>query len=312
MTFANGQLRLAFIKGESMKRITLVPILAAFLTIVLWGQSNSNPGYTTSTTWAQLPPNTQWGETSSVTSDGKGQMLVLRRVDPAFFVFTNDGKFVKSWGEGLFKWAHGIRVDRDGFIWATDGQDNLIYKFTMDGKTLLKLGKKGVAGDNDSHDTFNRPTDVAVGANGDFFVTDGYGNSRVVKFSKEGKFIKIIGGKKGKGQGEFNLPHSIVIDSKGRLIIGDRENARIQIFDQDGKFLEMWSGLGKPYGLLIAKDDTLYVGDADGGTITIAKNGKPVDVIKDLGRPHWIGMDPAGALYMADVRAQVIKKIVRK
>src|SRR2546421_7044211 len=160
-----------------MKRGALLPIAAAVLAIALWGQSNSNPNYTTSTTWAQLPANTQWGETSSVTSDGKGQMLVLRRVDPAFFVFTNDGKFVKSWGEGLFKWAHGIRVDRDGFIWATDGQDNLIYKFTMDGKQLLKLGKKGVAGDNDSRDTFNRPTDVVVGNNGDFFVSDGYGNS---------------------------------------------------------------------------------------------------------------------------------------
>jgi len=300
-----------------MKRHLLAIVITGCLAVGLWAQSTApktdpNPNYKTSTTWATLPANTVWGETSSVTSDGKNQMLVLRRVDPSFFVFTNDGKFVKSWGEGLFKWAHGIRVDRDGNVWATDGQDNLIYKFTMDGKQLLKLGQKGVAGDNASKDTFNRPTDVAVGNNGDFFVSDGYGNSRVVKFTKDGKFVKIIGGTKGTGQGEFNLPHSVVIDSKGRLIVGDRENARVQIFDQDGKFLEMWSGLGKPYGLYITKDDTLYVGDADGGTITIAKNGKPVDVIKELGRPHWIGMDPSGALYMADVRAQVIKKIVKK
>ncbi len=103
-----------------------------------------------------------------------------------------------------------------------------------------------------------------------------------------------------------------MIDSKNRLIVGDRENARIQVFDLDGKFIEMWSGLGKPYGLYITKDDTLYVGDADGGTITIAKNGKAVDVIKELGRPHWVGMDPSGALYMADGRAMHIKKIVKK
>lgn len=287
--------------------LVLLPVVVA---IGAYAQSNSK--YEVSTTWAELPPNTQWGETSSVTSDGKGQILVLRRVDPAFFVFTTQGKFVKSWGEGLFKWAHGVRVDRDGFIWATDGQDNLVYKFTMDGKTLLKLGKKGVAGDNQSQDTFNRPTDVAVAANGDFFVSDGYGNSRVVKFSQDGKFIKIIGGTKGKEPGQFSLPHSVVIDSRGRLIVGDRENARVQIFDQDGKFLEMWSGLGKPYGLYIARDDTLYVGDADGGAITIARNGKPVDVIRDLGRPHWVGLDPSGAIYMADVRAQVVKKILRK
>src|SRR5438128_6327544 len=180
-------------------RYFVVAFVLAGVAVGLWAQSNpnSNPNYTTSTTWGQLPPNTQWGETSSVTSDGKNQILVLRRVDPAFFVFTTDGKFVKSWGEGLFKWAHGIRVDRDGFIWATDGQDNLIYKFTMDGKQLMKLGQKGVAGDNQSKDTFNRPTDVAVAPNGDFFVSDGYGNSRVVKFSKDGKFIKVIGGVKG-------------------------------------------------------------------------------------------------------------------
>lgn len=289
---------------------TKLMFLLLSLVIIATALAQSTASHDVSTTWAQLPANTQWGETSSVTSDGKDQILVLRRVDPAFFVFTTQGKFVKSWGDGLFKWAHGIRVDRDGFIWATDGQDHLVYKFTMDGQTLLKLGKKGVAGDNQSHDTFNRPTDVAVGANGDFFVSDGYGNSRVVKFSKDGKFIKIIGGVKGTEPGRFNLPHSVVIDSRGRLLVGDRENARVQIFDQDGKFLEMWAGLGKPYGLYIAKDDTLYVGDADAGTITIARNGKPVDVIRNLGRPHWVGLDPSGAIYMADVRGQVVKKIL--
>jgi len=218
---------------------------------------------------------------------------------------------VKSWGEGLFKWAHGLRVDRDGFIWATDGQDHLVYKFTMDGKQVLKLGEKGVAGDGQSRDAFNGPTDVAVAPNGDFFVSDGYGNSRVVKFSKDGEFIRIIGGRKGTGPGEFDLPHSVVIDSQNRLLVGDRENTRIQVFDLDGNFLEIWSGLGKPYGLYLTGDDTLYVADADGGTITIAKNGKAVEVIEGLGRPHWIGMDPSGALYLADVRAMRILKIVK-
>lgn len=299
-----------FLEISMKTKLSLLALILIMIAAIAFAQSNAK--YEVSTTWAALPSGTQWGETSSVTSDAKGNILVLRRVDPAFFVFNPQGKLMKSWGEGLFKWAHGIRVDRDGFIWATDGQDNLVYKFTMDGQVLLKLGQKGVAGDNNSPGTFNRPTDVAVAANGDFFVSDGYGNSRVVKFSKDGKFIKIIGGTKGAEPGQFNLPHSVVIDSRGRLLVGDRQNARVQIFDQNGKFLEMWAGLGKPYGLYIAKDDTLYVGDADGGTITIAKNGKPVDVIRDLGRPHWVTLDPGGAIYMADVRAQMVKKILHK
>ena len=305
--------------GWIVKRAAAAILVIGALAVGLWAQAepdpdpnpNPNPKYTVSATWATLPPNSAWGETSSVASDGKSQILVLRRVDPSFLVFTPAGRFVKSWGEGLFKWAHGLRVDRDGFIWATDGQDHLVYKFTMDGKQLLKLGEKGVAGDGQSRDAFNGPTDVAVAPNGDFFVSDGYGNSRVVKFSKDGEFIRIIGGRKGTAPGEFDLPHSVVIDSQNRLLVGDRENARIQVFDLDGNFLEIWSGLGKPYGLYLTGDDTLYVADADGGTITIAKNGKAIDVIEGLGRPHWIGMDPSGALYVADVQAMRILKIVK-
>jgi hypothetical protein len=290
--------------------VILLAALAAGTFVTAGGAPQSNPRFTVSDTWAQLPPNTEWGSISSVTSDGKGLILVLRRVTPSFFVLTSDGKFVKSWGEGIFNGSgpHGIRVDREGFLWTTDREDHLVYKMTMDGKTILRVGQKGVAGDNASKVAFNRPADVVVGRNGDFFVADGYGNSRVVKFSKDGTFSRIIGGTKGTAPGQFNLVHTLVIDSKGRLLVGDRENARIQIFDQNGTFLEQWSGLGKPYGLHITADDTLYIGDADGGTITIAKNGKPVEVIRDLGRPHWVTMDPQGAIYLADVRG-FVKKI---
>ncbi len=268
--------------------------------------------FSVSDQWAALPAGTEWGPISAVTSDGKGSILVLRRTFPSLFQFTTDGKFVKSWGgEGLFNLAgaHAIRVDRDGFLWATDTLYNVIYKMTMDGEVVLQVGKKGVTGGNDSRDAFDRPADVVVAPNGDFFVADGYGNSRVVKFAKDGRFITIIGGVKGTEPGEFDLVHSIVMDSKGRLLVGDRTNARVQVFDQDGNFIEQWTGLGQPYGLSITSDDTLYVGDAAGGTITIARNGKPIDVIRDLGRPHWVTLDPKGAIYMADVRG-FVKKIV--
>ncbi|MBA3269432.1 MAG: hypothetical protein H0T71_02905 [Acidobacteria bacterium] len=294
-----------------MKAMCLTGLVVALVVIAAHAQLPAT--FSVSDQWAQLPAGTEWGPISAITSDAKGSVVVLRRTFPSVFLFTTDGEFVKSWGsEGLFNGsgAHGVRVDRDGFLWATDTLFNVIYKMTMDGTVVLQVGKRGVTGGNDSRDAFDRPADVVVAANGDFFVADGYGNSRVVKFSKDGRFIKIIGGEKGIKPGQFDLVHSIVIDSKGRLLVGDRTNARVQIFDQDGKFIEQWIGLGQPYGLYITSDDILYVGDAAGGTITIAKDGKPLDVIRDLGRPHWVTVDATGAIYMTDVRG-FVKKIVR-
>jgi sugar lactone lactonase YvrE len=297
-----------------MRPVTTVSVLLLILTSA-GALAQATGTYQVSSAWARLPANTEWGALSAVTTDRKGSVLVLRRTFPSMFVVSPQGELVSSWGDqGLFSGpgAHGVRVDRDGFIWATDTQNHQVYKLTMDGKVVLQVGQKGVTGDNRSHDAFNRPADVAVARNGDFFVADGYGNSRVVKFDRHGKFLAIIGGTKGTGPGQFDLVHAVVIDSKGRLLVGDRSNARIQIFDHNGTYLEQWNGLGKPYGLYITSDDTLYVGDADGGTITVAKRGQPVDVIRDLGRPHSISMDPNGSLYMADVRGFVKKITIAK
>ena len=204
------------------------------------------------------------------------------------------GKLIKQFGQGLYKWPHGIRVDRAGYLWTIDGEDNIVYKMDLsqNNKVVLTLGKRGVTGDNDSHDAFNRPTDIAFAPNGDFFITDGYGNSRVAKFAKDGRFIRTWGSK-GTAPGQFNLPHAIVIDSRNRVIVGDRTNKRV------------------PYGLAIASDDTLYTSDADAGTITVSKNGRVLDVIENLGRPHEITLDPSGAIYMGDVRAYRARKIYK-
>src|SRR5262249_48665430 len=148
-------------------------------------------------------------------------------------------------GSGMLAYPHGLYADKQGNIWVTDGdgkdgKGHQVFKLNADGKVLMTLGKAGVAGDGP--DTFNRPTDVIVAPNGDIFVSDGHGgdsNARIVKFTKDGKFIKAWG-KKGSGPGEFTLPHSLAFDSKGRLFVADRENSRIQIFDQDGKFITEW------------------------------------------------------------------------
>jgi DNA-binding beta-propeller fold protein YncE len=251
--------------------------------------------------WGQLPAGTTWGAASQVATTKEGQIVVFRRMNPSFFVLNPDGTFVKSWGDTPYKLAHGIRIDKDGFIWVTDNSDNIVQKFSPDGKLLMTIGQKGSKGDNTSQDAFDGPADVFVAPNGDFFVADGYRNSRVVQFSKDGKFIKIIGGTKGTEPGQFNLPHAVVVDSKGRLIVADAENSRVQVFDQNGKFIEQWTDfIAKPRGAMyITPDDTLYISHVDAEAISIVKNGKVVDVIKGVGgRPHGMTLDHEGNIYV--------------
>jgi hypothetical protein len=170
----------------------------------VWAQSGGN--YKVDSNWAQLPGGTTWnGSTSWITADGKGNVLVLVRTAPYFRLFTRDGKFVKAWGEdGLFQNAHSLTIDSQGFFWVTDAASHVVHKFSPDGRLLMTLGKKGVVGDNTSRDGFNQPNHVAVARNGDIYVSDGYQNSRVVHFSGNGQFVRIIGGVKGSQPGELS------------------------------------------------------------------------------------------------------------
>jgi DNA-binding beta-propeller fold protein YncE len=291
-------------------------VLAATLLLaaLAFGQGAANTGWEVLPSWGQLPAGTTMGAASQVATTADGSILVFRRAVPSFFVFNPDGTFVKSWGD-QYRLAHGVRVDREGNIWVTDNTDNFVQKFSADGKLLMTVGRKGMAGDNASQDAFDGPADVFVAPNGDFFVADGYRNSRVVQFSKEGKFVKIIGGVKGAEPGQFNLPHAVVLDSKGRIIVADAENNRIQVFDPNGKFLEQWSDfVAKPRGAMyITADDTLYVSHVDAEAISVVKNGKVVEVIRNVGgRPHGMTLDRAGNIYVSFPLTQGVKKIVKK
>jgi len=258
------------------KRIWILLIVVSLVSVAFAQSGKESKSNYSIAKWGQ--PQGDWGWTASVASDHKNSILVIRRSDPPILVFNQDGKLVNSFGNGLFKRAHSIDVDRFGFVWATDSGDNVVYKFDMTGKLLMTLGKKGVAGDNNSHDLFNGPNDVAVAPNGDIFVSDGDRNSRIVKLTKDGQFIKIIGGVTGTAPGQFGflpgvkpsegLVHAIAFDSKGRLITIESFNPRIQVFDQDGNFIEQFTQFSRPSGIAIDRNDVLYVADSESESVS--------------------------------------------
>src|SRR6266496_2418583 len=215
--------------------------------------------------WPTLPGQIKFGQVTGVATDAADRVYVFHRGKNPIAVFDRDGKFLRSWGNGLIKTAHGVRLDRDGNVWVTDLGHHLVTKFDPQGKVLLTLGTKGKAGE--AKDRFNKPADVAFAPGGEVYVADGYGNSRVVKFSADGKYLKEWG-KKGKGEGEFNLPHAICVDGKGRVYVGDRENDRVQVFDAEGRFLAQWQGIGAPFGLFLTREGRMLLAD---GRANVAK-----------------------------------------
>ena len=227
-----------------------------------------------------LPDGRTWGSTAGVAIGPDQDVWAYDRcgantcadsnVAPIFKFDRMSGKVLTSFGAGMFVFPHGLYVDRNGNIWVTDGQANKegtkgqqVFKFSPGGKVLMTLGKPGVSGKGP--DTFNQPSAVVVAPNGDIFVADGHGgdsNARIVKFSKEGKYIKEWG-MPGSASGEFSIPHAMAFDSKGRLFVADRANHRIQIFDQNGRFLAEWKQFGRVSGLAIDKNDRLYAIDSE-------------------------------------------------
>ena len=208
-------------------------------------------------TWPKRPENVSGkGWVSGLAIDKEDRVWFFRKGPDPVQVYTADGDFVRTWGKGMFENPHQLRIDHEGNVWVADFGSHVVIKFDQEGKVLLTLGTKGEKGEDATH--FNMPTDMAITPTGEIFVTDGYGNRRVVHFGADGKFIKAFG-TAGPGPGQFVLPHAIVIDSKGILYIADRNSGRIQLFNQEGKFLDQWSNALMPWGLSITKDDQLWV-----------------------------------------------------
>jgi hypothetical protein len=281
-------------------RFAVLALLAASAGTV-WSQTvaptNSLPDPYVGAPFGMLPEGRTWGSTAGIGTDTDGKSIWVAERCGAFappsqvrpgvqfgcdgssldpiLKFDETGKLVKSFGSGLVLFPHGLSVDPAGNVWVTDGlgkdgKGHQVWKFSPEGKVLMVLGNAGVAGSGT--DEFNAPSAALVAPNGDVFVADGHGgntNARIVKFDKTGKFIKTWG-KKGSEPGEFDGPHTLAMDSRGRLFVGDRGNNRIQIFDQDGNFIAQWTQFSRPSGVYIDKNDVIYVADSESGSV--AKN----------------------------------------
>lgn len=263
--------------------------------------------------WPQLPDGWSLGGVSGVAIDKDGDILIFNRGDHPVIEFKPDGKFMRSFGEGAVATSHGLRVDPQNNIWTTDVGNHTVTKHAHDGRVLMVLGEKGTAGDDATH--FNKPADIAFARDGNIFVADGYGNSRVAKFDRDGKFIKAWG-KKGTGPGEFNLVHAVALDSKGLLYVADRENNRVQIFDQDGKFIRMWTHLGAPFGFFMTPQDRLYITDGRAHKVTVVNRagkvlhtfGSPGTGPGEFQLPHDIVVSQTGEVYVGEITNKRIQK----
>jgi sugar lactone lactonase YvrE len=319
----------------------------------LFAQNNSQPNpYSTIENWAKLPDGRTWGSTSAVDIDRDGKTVWVAercganscagKTDDSILHFDASGKLIKSFGSGMFLFPHGIAVDKDGNVWVTDGQAQggkgfQVVKFSPEGKVLMTLGKAG--GGTEAPESFNQPNDVAIAPNGDIFVAEGHtpmmGTAQILKFTKDGKFIKKWG-KHGSGPGEFEVPHALAFDSRGRLFVGDRANNRVQIFDQDGKFIAEWKQFSRPSGLYIDKNDILYVTDSEstdkqgygynpgwkrGIRIGSVKDGVVTAFIPDPLVPtgalpatsisEGVAADANGVIYGAEVGSKSLKRYVK-
>jgi sugar lactone lactonase YvrE len=341
-----------------MKAISLVCAAAVFLTagsVYVHAKDGGRPRndlpqpYATTRDWGQLPPGTgKWAAVTAVEPSPDGSIYVIHRcfanscagrMEPPILKFDANGRLLKAWGEGMFAFPHGATVDREGNLWVTDargegGKGHQVFKFSPDGRVLMTLGKEGVSGSGP--DLFDQPTDVAVAAGGDIFITDSHRNgknNRVMRFSKDGRF-KRSWGMKGSGRGEISEPHTIAVDSRGRVFVGDRENNRIQIFDQEGTFLDEWHQFGRPSGISITADDRIYVTDSESGPdsgaheltgikkgirIGSARDGSVTAFIEDSestvadhSGAEGVGVDAQGSVYGAVVRRQMLERHVLK
>lgn len=275
--------------------------------------------------WAKLPQGWSFHEVADVAVDSEDRVYVFNRGEHPMIVFDRDGNFLASWGEGLFKRPHGLTIGPDNTLYSVDDVGHIIRKFTPEGHELMTLGTPGKSSPFQSGLPFNLPTKVALHPEtGDIYVADGYGNSRVHKYSPDGKLL-LSWGQPGSDPGEFNLVHSVCTDNHGYVYVADRENHRVQVFDSNGTYMTQWNNLHRPCGLHIAGngEQVCYVGELapalpinkdypnlgprisiynlEGKRIARLGDIRPGDEPDQFWAPHGIAVDSRGDLYIGDV-----------
>jgi hypothetical protein len=294
--------------------------------------------YTVDPHWPQKPADFHWGQMPGVAVDAQDHVYIFTRAEPPVQVYDAEGKFLRAWGGDSLKTAHHIKIDQEGNVWVADIGHHVVEKYTPEGKLLRSLGTKGAPGRDHTH--LDMPTDMAITPTGDVFVSDGYGNSRIVHFDRDGRFVKAWG-RLGHRSGEFSIPHAIEVDSKGRLYVADRNNARIQVFDQEGKFLDEWRDVVTPWGLCMTRNNELWVCGSSpmqwrkedealgcppkdqvfmrfnsaGKLIQLWTVPKGADGLERPGECNWvhaIAVDSKGNLYVGDILGKRAQKFVRR
>jgi len=300
--------------------------------------ADGSSSYAVVNDWPQLPPNFPQGQVSAVGIDTSQNVFVFQRtgrvwkgelpdsvisLNTVFLLEKETGRVLSSWGANLFVMPHGLTVDKNNNVWVTDVALNQVFKFSHEGKLLLTLGIPKAPGNDSIH--FNRPTDVAIAADGSLFISDGYRNSRVAKFSSKGKFL-FDWGQKGVGPGAFDIPHSIALDSHGNVFVADRENNRIQEFDAKGTFVNVWknSESGRLFALCVSKTDEVFAVDAPNVNDSVPRESDilrldpKLNLIERLGRTgikipsrafyHDVAVDDLGNIYTANSLGNSVQK----
>jgi hypothetical protein len=275
--------------------------------------------------WAKIPDGWSFTDVGAVAVDSKDRVYVFNRGEHPMMVFDRDGNFLRSWGEGVFHRAHGLHIGPDETLYCTDDGDHSVRKCTLDGKVLLTIGIPGKPTPYMSGEPFHRCTHTALSPRGDIYISDGYGNSRVHKYSPDGKLLKSWG-ESGTGPGEFNIPHNLCCDPDGWVYVADRENHRVQVFDGEGKYETEWHNLHRPCGMVMeAKRQPLcYIGEI-GPTMPVNREvpniGPRISIVDHEGKllsrfgaahagydrpdqfvaPHGMAVDSHGDIYVGEV-----------
>ena len=273
--------------------------------------------------WEKLPPGYSWTDAAAVATDSQDRVYVFNRGEHPMIVFDSEGNFIKSWGEGVFTRAHGLTFAPDGTLYCTDDGDHTVRKCTLDGEVLMTIGTPGQAADLYGGQPFNRCTHVAIDPRtGDLYVSDGYGNARVHKYSPDGKLL-FSWGEPGTDPGQFNIVHNIATDGNGYVYVADRENHRVQVFDSQGRYETQWVNLHRPCALYISDEQHVYIGELGygmsvnrdhpniGPRITVMDtSGERLAVVGHLGfgqdvgqfmAPHGLCLDSRDNIYVGEV-----------